>query len=220
MRDHSESRLSRWSRVKTKSKQENLSVNMEPQAPALETTSLISNEPGHEPALVDKLAPDEAESQEGVEVNLDELAETHDLPKIDSLVKDSDYTGFLQTGVPEALKKAAMRKLWLSDPVLANVDGLNDYDDDFNVIDKLISILDTNYQVGKGMVDPDEEIEEFEDKKDETEEEISENLKNNLEDIPGEGQKSLATEPVINPSEGTDTLSEELNTTEETGGLS
>ena len=57
-----------------------------------------------------------------------------DLPDIETLDKDSDYTGFLRDGVPEGLKKLALRKLWLSDPVLANLDGLNDYDEDFGAI--------------------------------------------------------------------------------------
>jgi hypothetical protein len=54
-----------------------------------------------------------------------------DLPEIDSLDKDSDYTPFLQEGVPEHLKNLALRALWRSDPVLANLDGLNDYDENF-----------------------------------------------------------------------------------------
>jgi hypothetical protein len=37
----------------------------------------------------------------------------------------------MREGVPEALRNRALRKLWLSDPVLANLDGLNDYDEDF-----------------------------------------------------------------------------------------
>ncbi len=56
-----------------------------------------------------------------------------DLPDIDSLDKDSDYTPFMQAGVPEQLKKLALRALWRSDPVLANLDGLNDYDEDFKM---------------------------------------------------------------------------------------
>ena len=54
-----------------------------------------------------------------------------DLPDIDSLHKDSDFTVFMRDGVPEALKRRALRKLWTSDPVLACVDGLNDYDGDY-----------------------------------------------------------------------------------------
>ncbi len=56
-----------------------------------------------------------------------------DLPDIDSLDKDSDYTVFMREGVPEGLKKLALRALWRSDPILANLDGLNDYDEDFGL---------------------------------------------------------------------------------------
>ena len=33
--------------------------------------------------------------------------------------------------MPEALQRAALRKLWRSNPVLANLDGLVDYADDY-----------------------------------------------------------------------------------------
>ncbi len=53
------------------------------------------------------------------------------LPDIDSLGPDSDYRPFLQRNVAPALRRIALRRLWQSDPVLANLDGLNDYDEDF-----------------------------------------------------------------------------------------
>lgn len=53
------------------------------------------------------------------------------LPSIESLTGESDFTPFLKKGVPTLLKRAALRKLWSTDPVLANLDGLNDYDDNF-----------------------------------------------------------------------------------------
>lgn len=70
--------------------------------------------------------PDDGQSDE----ELKEIA-AEDLPDIDSLQADSDFTPFMQAGVPEKIKNLALRKLWRSDPILANVDGLNDYDDDF-----------------------------------------------------------------------------------------
>ncbi len=54
-----------------------------------------------------------------------------DLPDIENLGRGSDYTPFLRKGVPEHLTRQALRKLWRSDPVFANLDGLNDYDEDF-----------------------------------------------------------------------------------------
>ena len=40
------------------------------------------------------------------------------LPPLESLGPDSDYTVFLKQGVPEALKLAALRKAWMSDPFI------------------------------------------------------------------------------------------------------
>ena len=56
-----------------------------------------------------------------------------DLPDIDSLSYGSDFSAFLQKNVPDYLHKLALRKLWTSNPVLANVDGLNDYDLDYTI---------------------------------------------------------------------------------------
>src|SRR3546814_9494628 len=39
-----------------------------------------------------------------------------DLPPIESLDKDSDYTAFLRAGVAPELRKQALGKLWRSDP--------------------------------------------------------------------------------------------------------
>ena len=79
---------------------------------------------------VDAAQDGEATAEDGDEETIDPA----DLPDIDSLGKDSDFTVFMQNGVPEALRNRALRKLWTTDPVLANLDGLNDYDEDFGAI--------------------------------------------------------------------------------------
>jgi len=50
-----------------------------------------------------------------------------DLPDIDSLDEHSDYTVFLKEGVPEVLKRKALRRLWRSNPVFETwgLAGLN-----------------------------------------------------------------------------------------------
>lgn len=53
-----------------------------------------------------------------------------DLPSIDSLTMESDFTAFLREGVPDHLRKLALRKLWRVDPVFSIIDGLDDYDED------------------------------------------------------------------------------------------
>jgi hypothetical protein len=77
------------------------------------------------------------------------------LPDIDSLDEGSDFTVFLREGVPEELRKRALRRLWRLNPVFANLDGLNDYDEDF-AAEALLGGVKTLYQVGKGMIMPDE----------------------------------------------------------------
>jgi Protein of unknown function (DUF3306) len=79
------------------------------------------------------------------------------LPPIEELTFQSDFTVFMAKNVPEALKRAALRKLWTSDPVLANLDGLNDYCEDHHLIDTSITLDQTSYKVGKGYFDEVEE---------------------------------------------------------------
>jgi hypothetical protein len=76
--------------------------------------------------LVDVPAAEPEESEE--EKANREAAESVD---IDSLTYESDFSIFMKSGVPEFLRRKAMRKLWTSNPVLANLDGLNDYDEDY-----------------------------------------------------------------------------------------
>ncbi|MEJ2625291.1 MAG: DUF3306 domain-containing protein [Pseudolabrys sp.] len=79
------------------------------------------------------------------------------LPSIDELTADSDYTVFLGNKVPEQLRRAALRKLWASDPVFANLDGLNDYDEDYNLVTTVVGAVQSAWQAGRGYA---EEVEE------------------------------------------------------------
>lgn len=63
-----------------------------------------------------------------------------DMPPLESLNEDSDYTGFLSPNVSEALRKKALRKLF-SATVFNHVDGLDDYDDDFTSFEPLGDIV-------------------------------------------------------------------------------
>jgi hypothetical protein len=60
----------------------------------------------------------------------EEALTDEDMPSLDTLGEDSDYSGFLSPGVSEALRRRALRKLFSS--AAFNIpDGLDDYDDDF-----------------------------------------------------------------------------------------
>ena len=53
-----------------------------------------------------------------------------DMPPLQSLGPESDYSGFMSPGVSEELRRLALRKLFHS-PLYNITDGLDDYDDDF-----------------------------------------------------------------------------------------
>ena len=74
------------------------------------------------------------------------------LPDIDSLGPGSDFSMFMQAGVPPALKTKALRKLWRVKPELANLDGLIDYGEDLTGSFKVVDHLKTAYEVGRGFL--------------------------------------------------------------------
>ncbi len=84
-----------------------------------------------------------------------EAAEAVDL---ETLTYESDFTIFMKRGVPSALKNAALQKLWRSNPVLAVVDGLNDYDEDFRIAEGIAGQFQSAWKVGKGYADKAEEV--------------------------------------------------------------
>lgn len=53
-----------------------------------------------------------------------------DMPPLESLDKDSDYSVFMSPGVSEQLRTMALRKLFHL-PAFNITDGLNDYDEDY-----------------------------------------------------------------------------------------
>ena len=81
-----------------------------------------------------------------------EVLEELGLPDPDAMVQGDDFKAFLSKAVPEHLRKRALRTLWRSNPVLACVDGLNDYDDDYLTGSFGQGPISTTYQVGKGML--------------------------------------------------------------------
>jgi hypothetical protein len=54
------------------------------------------------------------------------------LPAIDSIGAGSDIRAFLEVGVPADLTRAALRRVWLTDPSIRNFVGLSENSWDFN----------------------------------------------------------------------------------------
>lgn len=115
------------------------------EAPTPDATSAEAGESG---------APPQPET-----ISSEELAEL-EKTDFDALDYSSDYTAFMREGVPDALRRRALRRLWQSDPVLANIDGLNDYDEDFTDAALVVKALQSAYNVGRGYF-TQEEIDEM-----------------------------------------------------------
>ncbi len=76
-----------------------------------------------------------------------------DLPPVDGLDKDSDYAQFLKKGVPEALKRQALKRLWTSDPQFHVVDPFTEYGGDYTVA---VPIGASLYKPGLGYLSEEE----------------------------------------------------------------
>ena len=81
-----------------------------------------------------------------------------DLPDPDQMGEGDDFTVFLTETIPARIRTRALRRLWLTNPVLANVDGLVDYGEDFTDASCVVENIQTAYQVGKGMTAHVEEM--------------------------------------------------------------
>ncbi|SDY40734.1 Protein of unknown function [Jannaschia faecimaris] len=80
-----------------------------------------------------------------------ELLESLNLPNPDTAKSGDNIAAFMAKQVPQHIRNRALRSLWRSNPVLACVDGLNDYDGDFTGNGLKDGVLKTSYQVGKGL---------------------------------------------------------------------
>lgn len=95
----------------------------------------------------------EAEAAPIVDERSDEevLAEL-ELPQPETLEDSDAVKAFLQNDLPQRLKARALRQLWRTNPIFANLDGLVDYGEDFTDAATVPEKLETVYQVGKGML--------------------------------------------------------------------
>ena len=133
--------LTRWSRRKLQAKHD--SADSEPVNEAADDSATGNTGAGSEEDLPDPQLEENRIAAEAVD--------------IESLNYDSDYSVFFKDGVPDRLKRQALKALWRSSPVLANVDGLCDYDEDFGNPDLIMKTFDSAWKVGKGYLSRSEE---------------------------------------------------------------
>lgn len=144
-----ENRLSRWSRRKAETRAGRGGAAPEPR------------EEGAAPELRDENADLPVDAREKGEAVLERPADETpppDLPDIESLTADSDFTAFMKEGVPKALRRRALRKLWASDPVFNLIDGMEEYGEDYTDAASVVEGMKSAWEVGKGY--PKEEKQE------------------------------------------------------------
>ena len=103
------------------------------------------------------------------EAGVETDGETPEPPKdfsdfdFEKLDYESDYTQFMDKNVSSSDRHKALRKLWVSNPVLANMDGLDDYCEDYTDAAVCLpkGMMKTAYQYGRGFLN-DEEVAEWE----------------------------------------------------------
>lgn len=121
--------LSRWSRLKRR-------VTLErkaPPDPSVAPRVAPGEMPRHpeENPVPDAAAPVSAEKPRAGEGPVD----LSKLPPIESLGSSSDYSMFMRQGVPEELRMKALRRMWMTDPVLAGAEVLDMYAWDYTGVD-------------------------------------------------------------------------------------
>lgn len=98
------------------------------------------------------LRPELARQAELDEKTDAEILEELGLPDPDDLQPGDDFSAFMAKAVPDRIRRRALRLLWRTNPVLANLDELVDYGQDFTDSAMVIENMQTAYQVGKGML--------------------------------------------------------------------
>lgn len=141
--------VSRWSRLKREARK----APAEPQGEAAWQSPAKADAPAARPAPPDDAAAGDARGREAEDTRLPAPFDPASLPDIESLNFESDYTAFLREGVPRELRNRALQRLWRSDPVLANLDGLLEYGEDYSGIGTKKTLVRTAYRVGRGMID-------------------------------------------------------------------
>ena len=167
-----ESALSRWSRRK----QESAKIS-----PVVEQAPVEVAEAGLTAPLVDEVA------QEPIPLT------DADMPDIESLAEDSDFTGFMSPGVSDELRNLALRKLFHA-PVFNIRDGLDEYDEDYTSFEKLGDIVtcDMKHQIEVQERKRREALEQENQAEADAElEELPEDMEDDVEDMSDENDAEI-----------------------------
>jgi hypothetical protein len=95
--------------------------------------------PAAAPAAADPPAADPSSPDPAAALTLEDVA---------ALKPDADFRPFLAAAATEAVHRAALRKLWASDPIITAHDGLTDYAEDYTFKTDVVEQVRTAWRGG------------------------------------------------------------------------
>ena len=139
----------------------------------------------------------EAETAKLEERPDEEILAELNLPEPEALDSADAVRDFLKQELPQRLKTRALRRLWRLNPLLANLDGLVDYGEDYTDAALVVENMQTVYQVGKGMMTAF--LEDEADEGEAVEETSAEDVEEITEEEHEEAPQIVAVEPTPIP---------------------
>ena len=112
-----------------------------------------------------------------------------DMPPVESLTAESDFSQFLAEGVSDGLRRAALRKMFHL-PEFNVLDGLNDYDEDYTKFEKLGDVV-TYHQ--RSMLAREEAAKKAAAEQEAAEQEAAEMEAGELSDPAGEEEEAVSS---------------------------
>lgn len=146
--------LSRWARRKAEVREtEKREAALTPQ-PGEGDHALSAD---GQPPVVSADASDEPPDDETRQRWIEEL----EAIDIETLTYNNDFTIFMKSWVPGPLRQRALRKLWTTNPALAVLDGLNDYDLDYTDAAMQAGKVVSSFVPGRGYATVEEVAEKL-----------------------------------------------------------
>lgn len=124
---------------------------MSPKAPPTDDEPFLSRWSRRKQAAKAEPPPPPAAEPPEPQESPEPAAPPPELPPVESLGKDSDYSAFLKEGVPQELKQAALQKLWESDPALMAPEIMDLHMGDYTT--PADEVVKTAWRLGKGVLD-------------------------------------------------------------------
>lgn len=118
---------------------------------------------------------------------------------IETLTYDNDFTIFMKSWVPGPLRQRALRKLWTTNPALAVLDGLNDYDLDYTDAAMQAGKVVSSYVPGTGYASLEDAAEKLAGIADDDEDQTTAAGEDDIPEF--EGEESAAPEDIEHPDD-------------------